>query len=293
MLEGFGDGQTLYLAEYRNVGEVRGVRGLRTADGVAAPVPNGPASVDAYPHKQRTVGRCLLLSDVADEKPTLRLYDVQTGKDVWKKTFAAKAVVLESLVADWAAVAEPDGTVWVIDLVNRKELFRLSLEKKHVEKLQRGALVRDRTQLYVLLQGPNSANQAGDAGPNFNFPQLTHWAAVNGRIYAFDRTSGEFHWHANAPAQFLLLEHFEESPLLLCASSFARMGANGVAVQAFATRFIDKLTGKVVYEKETVNSPDGPYHTLQVDARSGTVELANNGLKLRAVLEPTHEAAKP
>ena len=224
MLDGFGDERRLYLVESHAAGDVRGVRAVRTADGAAVPIPD---CVDAYNHKLRTVGRRLLVSEPGSaEEVRLRLYDVQTGQDLWKKTFAAHALVLESSVPELAAVAAPDGTVTVVDLEAAKELVRLNVDPKHLDKVTRGVLLRDRTQYYLAFQGSDTApNVVGD--PNPNLIPLEKWTPVSGMIYAFDRATGAFNWNSKALSQVLLLDHFEESPVLLLSATVQRQGPGG------------------------------------------------------------------
>jgi outer membrane protein assembly factor BamB/tetratricopeptide (TPR) repeat protein len=290
MVEAMGDDQNLYVVEFQNTSEVRAVRGVRTADGVAFAVPNAtPNCVENYMRKTRVVGARILLSDPDGAgRPTLRLYDVALGKDVWKRTFAKNAVVLESFVPELAAVAEPDGAIRVIDLVSLKEPFKFTVDKKDLEQLQRGALLRDRTQLYVALQLPQAPPVVG-AGQNFSWARAT---AVNGRIYAFDRFGGEPRWQANAPNQWLLLDHFEEAPSLVCSAFVTEQLPSGIQVNATYTRAIDKLTGKVFYNKRVPNFND-QFHTVQVDGRAGTIELTSNTQKLRQTLETGREDPAP
>ena len=48
-------------------------------------------------------------------------------------------------------------------------------------------------------------------------------------IYAFDRATGAFNWNSKALSQVLLLDHFEESPVLLLSATVQRQGPGGPA----------------------------------------------------------------
>src|SRR5262249_34157927 len=91
----FRDGTHLFLAESHRPGAMlRGIRAVRTADGVLVPVPAQELAVAHYPRKLRTVGGCLLVAQGEEGTPVeLFLYDVLAGKEVWHKQFPAPAVV--------------------------------------------------------------------------------------------------------------------------------------------------------------------------------------------------------
>jgi outer membrane protein assembly factor BamB len=283
MLEAFGDEEHLYLAESHQMGDVRAIRAVRTTDGAAVSIPD---CLDCYKHKVGNFGRRLLSSrQNAKQEVEFRFYDVQTGKDLWKKTFPADSVFIGSPASELFAVAAPNGTVTVVDLNERKELLRLAVEPKHLEKLVRGMLLRDRTQFYLALQGPPEGTVAGDPYPPLNPPVKT--TEVNGMIYAFDRFTGELHWHSRALSQMLVLDHFEESPVLLMTAVQQRPtpGApGGNPIQASCTRSIDKRTGKVLYRKEIINNPD-PYYGLEMNVRTGAIDLISANTRLRHYIE--------
>jgi len=285
MLDGFGDERRLYLVESHAAGDVRGVRAVRTADGAAVSIPD---CVDAYNHKLRTVGRRLLVSEPGSgEEVRLRLYDVRTGQDLWKQTFAAHALVLESSVPELTAVAAPDGTVTVVDLAAAKERVRLNVDPKDLDKATRGMLLRDRTQYYLAFQGSDTApNVVGDPVPNLN--PVERWTPVSGMIYAFDRATGALNWDSKALSQVLLLDHFEESPVLLLSAAIQRQGPGGPGgaqvTGAITTRSIDKRTGKVLYRKELANA-NNPFGALEIDVRTGTIDLIGGAMKLRHYLD--------
>ena len=232
------------------------------------------------------MGRCLLSSrQNAKQELEFRFYDVQTGEDLWKKTFPAGSLFIGSPTTELFAVAAPNGTVTVVDLNERKELMRLAVEPKHLEKLVRGMLLRNRTQFYLALQGPPEGNVMGDPYPTFSTPVKT--TEVNGMIYAFDRFTGELHWQSRALAQCLVLDYFEESPVLLMTAVQQRQAAGapgGNPIQAFCTRSIDKKTGKVLFQNEIKNNPE-PFYSLEMNNRTGAIDLISASMRLRHYIE--------
>jgi hypothetical protein len=88
-------------------------------------------------------------------------------------------------------------------------------------------------------------------------------------------------------AQTLVLDHFEESPVLLMTAVQQRQSLaipGGNPIQAFCTRSIDKRTGKVVYRKEIINNPD-PYYGLEMNVRTGAIDLISTSTRLRHYIE--------
>jgi hypothetical protein len=90
---------------------------------------------------------------------------------------------------------------------------------------------------------------------------------------AFDRAGGELLWYSPTPAQSMLLERFDELPMVLCAATYTRQGANpGEAVGVVPLRSLDKQTGKVIFNKESQQITE-PFHALQIDARTDSADL--------------------
>ena len=196
----------------------------------------------------------------------------------------------------------PDGTVTVVDLTTGKEAAKLSIAKKDISdpkgqnQLVRGMLLRDRTQYYVALQTQPGPKAVAVGDPTPNFIGSIRSTEVNGVIYAFDRATGGLSWATNAPVeeQMLLLDSFEESPVLLMTALQVRQPPafpgvpGGNQVQVSCTRSIDKRTGKVLYRKEQNDANNAPdqFYLLEVNARTGTVDLVNSNMRLRHVIEP-------
>jgi outer membrane protein assembly factor BamB len=280
-LEVFGDEDHLYLIEQHADGGVRAVRAVRTADGTAVSIPDGVA---ACAHKARSLGRNLLVSEKgpADEV-RLRLYDMHAGKDLWEQTFPAHSLVLDSPGPELLAVVAPDGTVTVVNLKDRREVQKLNVEPRHLEKVQRGTLLRDRTQVYLAFQGPNDGALNTVDGPNPNVVGLPT-VPVNGMLYAFDRQTGELRWHSRVPPQTIVLECFDDLPVLLFTAQVIRSFPPGLNMAVMTLRSIDKHTGKVRFNREYTNVVDS-FHTLRVDVRTGTIDLIGSSIKLRHVNE--------
>jgi outer membrane protein assembly factor BamB len=278
----FGDDEHAYLVERQAEGNVRGVRAFRASDGVSVDIPE---AVEAFAHRQRSIGRNLLVTDPGlHEELIVRLYDVQAGKDVWKKTYANGSLLLDCNTADYLAVADIKGHVEMLDPQTGAELQRLAVEPQYMKKATSGVLLRDKTQYYVGFQLPKGPNSNVSDGPNPTAMGEIVSLPINGRLFAYDRKAGDLRWASDLRYQMIILERFEEMPILLCSAMTTRGtgGPNGdVAVSATIT--LDKKTGKKLYKKEVLNVGD-QYHTLQVNPRAGTIEFVGLQSKVRFLM---------
>ncbi|HVS37165.1 MAG TPA: PQQ-binding-like beta-propeller repeat protein [Gemmataceae bacterium] len=329
-LTALGDADYLYIVDtHPNTGDAFGVRAIRTADGAATRI---PSALGVYTQRLRSVGRCILASEGGgdDGAPLqVRFCDLQTGKDVWKATFPPHSRVLDSpQIPELTAVLSPDpaslprmaassvgllaasvgqcpltpavslfpkpedATVTVVDLTAGREAAKLSVDGRFIEQLQQGAILRDRTQYYLVFQAAPDAKAVtlGPSAPNFIGAVST--APVNGFICAYDRTTGQQTWatHSAIEQQVLLLDRFEDSSVLLMTALQSRQTPGvpgGNPMQVASTISIDKRTGMVAYRKDFAdnNAPD-QFFRLDVDARTGTVDLVNSSMRLHHAIEP-------
>jgi hypothetical protein len=286
-LNTFTDGTHLFLAEhYRAGATLRGIRAVRTADGVAVPVPAQELAAACYPKRVRTVGRCVLHAENGDGTALrLSLYDVLAGEDVWHQEFAANAVVAASVDPGLVAVLEPAGGATVIDLVARRELAKLRLDPKYLQGLRSATLLRDRANFYLALCGEQKPD-ADDAPQSLFQGELTS-VRVNGELYAFNRETGKVRWHLRMYGQTILVDRFDELPLVLCASMFRKpvpSSSDASASNAQQIRSIDKMTGKTRINREDVRLSE-PFHTLRVDPLRGTIDLISDDVRVRHGVE--------
>jgi hypothetical protein len=263
----FGDGQHVYhdgdLAPYA----------LRGHDGTGVAVPCLAALTAGRP---RALGSRLLLSDNDLQTGlTLRLYDARRGQDLWQQHFAPGSVALKSEDPYLAGAVEPDGKVTVVDLRTQQPVLRATMERKHIDKVPEIHLVPDASRFFLLCNAPPDAANVQITPPTANAHAGLRGLPVNGWVYAFDRATGSLLWFNQVGLQSLLLERFEELPVLLFAGSHTRVDLNNErngATQICDTLSIDRHTGKRLYEKRQANE-FGPFHSVRYDARTGTVDL--------------------
>jgi len=259
------------------------VRALRAQDGVSVPVPDfGPL----YARKLRTVGRCLLLQEDTREGKAVRLYDVQTAQDTWRREFATGAIVMRGEDPGLLGVVEKDRTVTVLKTNTGEVLFKSLLQAEHSDRLQDVALVSDREHIYLAL------NRTPEPGLNWSPNAMSglRTLKINGPLYALNRRSGKLEWVCDfLPHQALMLEQVRDLPILLFASQYNKMAANGSPErQGVKVTGVDKRTGKLVYDKEF--APNNQFHALRADPLAGTIELIRTDLKIAFRLDGTAAA---
>jgi outer membrane protein assembly factor BamB/tetratricopeptide (TPR) repeat protein len=289
----YGDEQRVYVVEQGADGRAAGTRAFRAADGVSVPVPDFAPLLGGQ--AQWVDGR-ILLTETRNGKVVggrrqplvMRLYDVASGKNVWKKDFADGSVPLRpeggtSLVG----AVGPDGKVTVLDVRTGEEVFQAEVEAKYVESAAQGFLFEDGVQVYLALQGRLDA-QAYPYGPpagNFQPGSGVKSLALNGTVYAFER-SGAFRWRADAENLAVALIPSDQ-PVLLLVSRYQKvlgpMGSQGV-LQAGAVRIIDKRTGKFLYDQPAVTNMQ-PLQTVKGDLATGSLELLGFSQKITLTME--------
>ena len=287
----FGDEQYVYLLDLGNDGAVTSAnKAVRASDGVSVQVPD---FAEAYGWKTASLGRTILVHDASPDAAVggnlvrLRLYDVLTGKDLWKKEFPAGSVVLKSEAPELGGAVDPEGNVTLYDLRSRRVALSAVVEKKHLEKLQDAWVFADRDQFYLAL------NRATD--PNANNGVLPSVMAgirclpVNGEVYAFNRASGKLNWHNDAPHQMLVLEQFRDLPILLFAAR--EWNNQGVPVPQprnaqppIKVLSFHKVTGKRKCDDTLQNTQN--FHALVANPKAGIIDLVSSNAKLRHTLQP-------
>ena len=171
-----------------------------------------------------------------------------------RATFPEKSLVLSSPDARHLGVLDPNGAGIVLDLVERREILRFQIERSYRDKLKRGFLMCDRTQIYLLC---DEKREAADTkmvnGPFDDFAwSLGATKVFNGRIYAFDRATGALAWFKAMPNQGLLVSRFEELPVILCSAvCYVQMSAGNNPRMICRIRTLDKHTGKICLSRET------------------------------------------
>jgi hypothetical protein len=272
----FGDEQHLYLSGGTTGGSATATRALRVYDGGVQRVPDFAAALGG---KMQALGQHLLVKEGEGGGLVLRLYDIRSGKDVWKLEGPANSLVLDSHVPYLAGKVDPDGKVTVVDLRTRQEVLRASIDAAHLKDVQEVHLLADGQRFYVACRRPTDP-KARLSGDPYGGALGMNSVAVNGWVYAFDRANGEVLWWNEVKNQQLLLEQFEELPIVLFVAGLNRESSPGNVAQSMSVYSIDKGTGKRLMIKE-FGGVNTMFHALQVDPRAHTIDLVSSVLRVR------------
>jgi outer membrane protein assembly factor BamB len=273
-----GDGEFVFLFDTNPDGAVSPVRCYRAADGVEVTVPDSSAAFTNV-KRAKFYGRKVLSFDDEPGKKAVRLYDLFTGKDLWKRDLGGEGWMLRSEDDDYTGFVTAGGDVVVLNAADGKELFKGKLDQKHLgkhlEKVNEAMLFADPQRFFVILNRPHDgANARGGYLPVFT--QAIRSVRVNGAMYAFDRTNGKRLWFTDEQLddQNISMEQFSELPIILAASQYQKFAANGNFEGQFL-KFValDKETGKLKFAKQGVGQ--GQYHAIVTDPRAGTIEVFN------------------
>lgn len=282
----FGDDQHVFIVEGGSNGVPATGRALRAQDGVATPVPEFAA---LYARRIRTLGGCLqLCEDNPSGGKICRLYDVASGRDIWRQSFSAGALVIQCDDASVTGLIEKDHTVTLLDTRSGEVLFRSLIRAEHAEKLQSVGLLSDRDRFYLTL--------VREKDPSIDWqPNLSHGLRsmrVNGPVYALNRATGKLEWVCDfVPHHNVLLEQSQDLPLLLFTANYMKLAPNG-SYERNATKVtaVDKRTGKLIFDKEFMQQT--PFQAVKADPRAGSIELVRSDMKVTFRIVGSDSASK-
>jgi outer membrane protein assembly factor BamB len=288
----FGDDDTLYIVELApsSAGTTEfkpsGTKAVRVVDGVSVKVPD---FTRIYRKRLRTLGGTLLATDKDDKgAPTLHLYDVKTGKDLWTQTFEPNARILQSEEPHLAGAADPDGRVRVYDLRTRALVLDAKMtDRHHLDKAHTVRLLVDERYFYIACCESNEAPGIGIGQSVLMAGTGLRGLPVNGALYCF-KPDGSLNWSSTVHNQVMVVDQFADLPVVLFASRYNRwragVGGARPGIQPLSTVMaIEKVTGKLKYIDE--NSMNGAnFHALNVDTRAGRVELIGMNVKITFTL---------
>jgi hypothetical protein len=115
-----------------------------------------------------------------------------------------------------------------------------------------------------------------------NFANGTRCTTINGMFYAFDH-KGKMRWNSRIKNQMLVLEQFQNMPLVLFTTRYNRMAQGGRwQTWVAATESIDKKTGKYLYLSKPKDYPNGfQFYALNLNVKNSHIDLVGsiNGLR--------------
>ncbi|MCS6865653.1 MAG: PQQ-binding-like beta-propeller repeat protein [Gemmataceae bacterium] len=282
-----GDGRYIVLLETDTANRVTSTKLLRAADGMV--VENSPDSgrILAEAASYQLHGRFALLTSSPTSNPrVLRLYDLATGQDVWKKEAPEKSVVITSpLNSEWTGLLKADGTAEIYAVRTGELVTTLKIDEKnvadHVKPCVGAQLLADADKYYLILdRDPNAPAANGNrAVPVYNNVMLRS-QKVHGPIYAFDRATQKRLWmYADLlDHQWIVLEQFADLPVIIAAAPVITPNN----VYNYAVVVIEKDRGRIIFNKMLQNN--GLFMNMTVDHKNGTISL--NRYDTRVVIQP-------
>ncbi|MFL5341960.1 MAG: PQQ-binding-like beta-propeller repeat protein, partial [Gemmataceae bacterium] len=279
----FGDDSYVFVVELNDNGTPSSVKAVRASDGVSVDIPDCRELLQPA-KKLRTLGRNILVfDDAAGGGKRLRLYDPLTGKDLWSKPFPAGSLPVRSRES-LTGVIEPSGALTLLDANSQKVVLKTTGGENaselpgHLSGIHEVQLLSDRERYYLIL------NKSADAGIAVN-PGVTNairCTRVHGHIYAYDKASGEIEYFADAANQFLVLEQFQDLPVLILTAFTNKFQQNGVDNSRGHIMAFDKKSGRAICD-ESINPAQ--FYAMTVDFNNQMIELVRHDVRVRFVPE--------
>ena len=286
----FGDDRHVYIVEWNQDGSPCPTRCVRAQDGVSVDIPDASALL-ADPQKYRMVGRNLLVFGEQDNKRILRLYDVHTGKDIWRKEFDLASILVRAEDPNLVAIVTPQGDLTVLNVKTTQEVFAAKLGsnklKQHLDKVNEAVLLSDRERYYLVLNRPVEAG--AQLTPNYGAGM--RFMKVNGAMYCFDKATKKRLWYTDEQFenQAIILEQFQDLPIIIAAMQYTKFNNGQLESQGVRVVAIDKKTGNARFRRDL--SPNSQFYTLESDARTGVIQLWRPDLRIRFAPEGYQGAA--
>jgi outer membrane protein assembly factor BamB len=291
----FGDTQHVYVVEVNADGQNGKAYALRASDGVK--LDKAPDFGELYSKRIQTLGQNLLLSetDTNNKKLTLRLYGIPTGKDAWKEEFPAGSVAIRSEERDLVGAVEPSGKFTLFDLRSRKAVFEAKVDPRFLKDVNDVRLFSDNRNYYLALNTPldPNANPGGMSYSNIQPQTGMRCTPINGEFYCFNRDTKKMEWHNDVPMNRLLVDHFQDLPMVLFTSRNNRpaLKGGGWGGQDVSVTSIDKTTGKRIYDKTDLPQDYQQFYDMKVDLKNGKIELVGWNFKVTHTIVPPEGAA--
>ena len=238
----------------------------------------GESSVPEWQEQLATIGRQVIRwRKRADRRQELSAVDALSGEVIWKHDFENGAQV-DIAEGRYVGVAEPSGRCAITDaatgdlLVNHRSEANLKLSK-----------VR-------LLAGSDSfiliAQQPLKRVPERRITNPNNWdyEVLDGRIYVFDRSSGQPAWSrpAEVRQESFILSQPVDLPVVAFAGIIQRRGSGGTG-QNISLLLLDKASGRLLFHDDTLPQSVNfcEFNVLDEPAREMAVQMTKKTIHLK------------
>ena len=274
------EGGIMFLVQTNTDGTPAGSKAVRALDGGL--VTKADFSL-AYKHRVLMSGSrilALLPQKNADKNPNsvatpprLVVVDMNSGKEVLSRELALGTRAAITELGGFAGLIGLQGEVEIVSLPDGKTLHKVTVEPSHVEKTAIH-LVADANRIYLIPNKPTEQLMGG-VQSNFMGQLMLKLLPTNGEVYAFEQLTGKLAWRNTLVNQLMILDRFEELPMVLFTSRFNRLVNIQNARSVVATvglKSYDKRTGKLIVDKDFGQQAQ-PFHGFVVDLRLGRLDL--------------------
>jgi hypothetical protein len=282
----YGDARYIVLVETDPLKKPVSTKLLRAVDGI--PVEGSPDSgrVLALAKSYQIIGKnALLVEGTADQPRSVRLYDLATGKDIWKKEYDSKAVPIKTLGQEFCGYIKANGDAEILETRTGRVVITLKIDAKNlvadVKPCIAGQLFIDADRFYLILdRDPGIPSTNGSTRqPVYNNTIRT--TPVNGPLYAFDKLSGKRLWSYGdglglLENQMLILEQFSELPVIMIAGPMQ----NQTRQFTYPVVILEKARGRIIFERP-IQYNGNFFHNINVDAKNGTIQLNRFDMQIR------------
>jgi tetratricopeptide (TPR) repeat protein len=230
----------------------------------------GKRPVPPLGERLATVGpHVLRLDNSTPEGPTLTLLDLWSQKVLWRRAFAVGAK-FRRLGDDLLGAMQRDGKFALLALADGRPLVEEQLLEE--PQLVDIYLQQSRERFLLVTNHPPVETKEGvniSAAPGgLNNP------LISGRVYAFDRTTGEPQWPTPAVIERhgLLLPQPSALPVLVFVRHVINPTAGGRNRTKTSLLCLDKRTGRAVFQKDDFAFGTGFFH-LEGDRAANIVAV--------------------
>ncbi|MBA4064310.1 MAG: hypothetical protein C0501_11475 [Isosphaera sp.] len=285
----YGDARHLVVVDTDATRKPVNVQLLRAADGAAVEGDAREAGrVLSAAKTFQIIGRTALLTEGGPgEERVLRLYDLGTGKDVWRHAKPDGSIPIKAH-GGWAGFVTPGGKAEVIDLRTGKVAATLQVDEANLEADVKpcvsAQLFADADRFYLFLDRDPSKPSTNNTRRMQLYNVTLRTAPVNGPLYAFDRGTGKRLWHFGGGLlenQYLVLEQLADVPVLLFTGP-AQNVANGQNVHQVVV--LEKARGRLVFDRpipyQNQQTGQNFFLNVNVNVRAGTVDMNRGDLRI-------------
>ncbi|MCL4202364.1 MAG: PQQ-binding-like beta-propeller repeat protein [Pirellulaceae bacterium] len=283
----FGDDELIFVVPPSS----RQAQVFRSVDGQDL----GTREIDELDYRWATLGRNVLAwSQASATDPlTLRLYDAWTGEEIWREEVPAdtRATLIED---DEVAMLQSDGRFFVRSL--RHDGVPVWDQVKAEEGLLSLYVLRSQDQ-YLLV-----TNRAAKVEPNTPAATIrsivsgTAAPLVTGRVYAFDRRSGQSAWRepAEVDRYGFPTDQPSESPVLLFLRHYRPQADRAGQQQHTAALAIGRNDGRLIMERGDIPAQTYTYDvTADRLKQTVTIGLPAKVITMTLTDKPAPEKTEP